>query len=330
MNYLLTSDLHLTDSSLEEYRWNIFDILKKESKKHKVTDVFILGDMWDRKDRHSGKLVNRIVDSLLELSNDVNIWILSGNHDAPLAGVYFWEFLNHYPKIRYITKPEFLINMGVWLLPFSSNPVRDWSVLPLSSADALFMHQPIQGAFVDEYRKLQAAPILPPLPPIPCFSGDIHHPQTLGTIIYLGVPHPVHFNETWRNRIILIENSAYKNYKEIFLDFIKRSLLDIESSDELVKLKYKKGDQVRIRYLLKGENLSSWSLEQEKIRQWANEKGIILVSVEAKLIGDGVKAESQEKAEQIELMRPEEVIKLFGMTEKLSEDVIQAGLDLVK
>lgn len=330
MNYLLTADLHLTDVSLDEYRWKIFDILKEKIQEFKVNYLFILGDCWDRKDRHSAKLLNRVVDSLLDLhdTTQAEIIILAGNHDAPLVGIYYWTFLNQYSGIEYITESKFY--PYVWLLPFSPNPVEEWKNLDLNKASAIFMHQPVEGAVLNANGlTLKKAPALPPLPNVPIFSGDIHHYQDVGKITYIGVPYPTHFNESWKNRVILIQNDDFKNYKEIWLDGIKRAIIDVTSSSELNSLDYKKGDQVRIKYKLAADKLTTWPSEQQAIRKWAEEKEIVLASVEASLVGDGLASKS-EKIEAFEMMKPEDVVKVFAKNENLDERTTAIGLELIR
>jgi len=331
MNFLLAADLHLTDASLEDYRWEIFKRLKELAKENEVAHIYLLGDVWDRKDRHTGKLVNRLIDSLYELRNgtDLIISILAGNHDSPIDGVPYWEFLNKHEGIHYITHPEFHYN-EIAVLPFSPNPIRDWKDIPFHQAKAILMHQPVQGAFVNEYRKLDKAPVLPPLPRnVPCFSGDIHRPQVLDNIIYIGVPHPVHFTEDWEHRIILIKDSEFSKYQEIIMPSLRRCILEINSAAELANYdKFKDGDQLRIRVKLDGRILSSWPVEQQQILEWAKKKGVFIASLEAAIMGDAVQ-DSQEEG-MVEIMNPEDVIRQYGQQEKLSDDVVEMGLSFLK
>lgn len=328
MNRLITTDLHLTDNPTDEYRWKIFDTLVELAKKYKVNEIDMLGDCWDRKDRHSSKLVNKSIDAFqtLQLETKAEIVLLAGNHDQPLNGPYYWEFLDDL-GIDYITKPTI---DDVWYLPFSSNPLRDWEALSLGNAKAVFMHQTVQGAIVDGDRKIPNTPHpLPVLPTIPIFSGDVHRPQTIGNLVYVGTPHPIRYSETWRNRLLLVKDDKFDDFQSIWLDGTRRAILDISSTDELKKLDYKQGDQVRVRYSFNNTTITDWASEQEVIAEWAKNCGIHVESVEACLKGDGLKPEPQE-ADSLELLKPDEVVKLFADDEKLSQDLIDMGLELVK
>lgn len=329
MNFLLVADTHFTDNQIEEYRWCVFDHLIEVSLQNNVNHIYIMGDFVDRKDRHSGRLVNRLVENLCLVKEKTKaiISILAGNHDSPIEGVHYWEFLNKYEGIHYITQPEFHYNQ-ILVLPFSPNPIRDWSDLPLKEAKAILMHQPVQGVFVDEYRKLEEAPVLPPMPNVPTFSGDIHRPQVFGSIIYLGTPYPVHFNENWKHRIILVKDFQFRKYQEITLPSIRRSIVEVSSTNELITNDgFKQGDQIRIRVKLDGKNLSSWPVEQQQILDWAKEKGVYVASVEAVLSGGAVE-NKEEVAPQI--TNPEDVVRQYAIQEKLSDDVVEMGLSFLK
>lgn len=324
-NYLITSDLHLVDTPAEEYRWEIFNVLGGALHGYEPCEIIIAGDFIDRKDRHSGLLVNKVVEQLLTFGHD-NISILAGNHDEPINGPYFWEFLNQFDGISYITKPVLL--GSVWLLPFSKDPISAWKDIDFGSAKAIIMHQTGQGAIVENDREL-VSNNLPSFPEgIPIFSGDVHRRQSVNGVTYVGSPYPIKFSESWDNRIILIENDDFKNYKSIPVDIMKRDILDISSSKELDNIKLKHGAQVRLRYKLSGSKLTTWPVEEATIREWCTKRGIELMSIEAVFEGDGLKPEVQ--SNQIEMLSPEEIIKMFCKEEKLSEDILECGLNLVK
>ena len=57
---LVIGDLHLTDQPKDAYRFGIFKWIKKQIEKHQPEYTVILGDLTDKKDKHSAGLVNRI------------------------------------------------------------------------------------------------------------------------------------------------------------------------------------------------------------------------------------------------------------------------------
>jgi hypothetical protein len=128
----------------------------------------------------------------------------------------------------------------------------------------------------------------------------------------------------------LVDTNDYKNYIEIPVASIKRAILDIASSDELQNLDYKKDDQLRIRVKLTNQSLSQYPVEEEKIRGWASEKEIVLVSLEASLAGDGISTQTEKDITELEVMKPDDVVKVFSQQEQLSQDIVDMGLELVK
>ena len=327
MNFLLVGDTHFVDSPLDFYRWEIFDVLKKSSIEHQIDFILFLGDTIDRKDKHTAKLVYRFIDELTDLKfeTQTEVAILSGNHDKPVEGPYYWQFLSKF-NIPYITTPQ-LLHDHIWLLPYSHSPISDWEGLDISSKHTIMMHQTIAGAMIECDRVLTSAHKLPKLPTKMIFSGDVHRPQTVGDVIYVGTPHPIKFSESWANRIILIKNSDFSNPIDIWLDGMQRQILKISSFDELNELELPDKIQIKLQYILKSDQLGNWAVTQQKIRQWAEEKKINLVSLETQLEGRGIQTEDHES---LEIMSSDEIIREFGKQENLPDDVVNIGIELLK
>jgi DNA repair exonuclease SbcCD nuclease subunit len=327
MNLLLFTDPHFSDNPIESYRWEIFTTLKQLITQYKVSHLFCLGDLVDRKDRHTGALVNRLVDMFSQIECAVSI--IAGNHDKPLSGPYYWEFLNK-SHIQYITKP-FLFIPYLYALPYTPNPIQDWKDLNFNSIEAIFIHQTVVGALIEGDRKLQQGQILPPIPKdCMIFSGDVHRPQAYNNIVYIGAPYPVRFSESWNCRVILILDGDFKNYREIPVNSIKRDIIEINKAEDLTSLNYKEGDQLRIRYKLTGKDLTTWPVEQELIRNWTKQKGILLASLEATIVGDALLPSPEVPEDILEMLKPEDMIRQFCAQENLNDEIKEMGLTLLK
>lgn len=332
INAILTSDLHLTDNPLEAYRWDIFPYLSKIAKENNATHIFILGDITDRADKHSSKLLNRIVNDLAIVNDETNasIVILMGNHDAGIGDIPYWTFLNDMEyKIVYVTTP--VMYQDIYLLPYAHKPIEEWKDLPLASAKCIFMHQTINNSLAERDRKLTGSP-MPKMPNIPIYSGDVHRPQEIDGVVYVGAPYPVRFSETWSTRVLLISSNDYGKYKVIPINIMNRAILEIGKADQLYQAKkFVTGDQVKIRYNLSSKEIADWPLQQEEIKEWAKNTGVTLVSLEA-VFKDDIPSPEQtaEKATNFELLKPEEIIRIFGEEEKLSQEVMDCGIELLK
>lgn len=313
----------------EVYRWKVFESAEQIAIFNNVDEIYILGDTTDRKDRHGASLVNKFVDALVCLHDNTGaeIFILMGNHDAPLQGRPFWNFLNKL-GIYYITQPCY--SKDVLLLPFSNNPLEDWKELKLFESAALMMHQTIAGAVIERNRIIStdACP-MPVLPRMPIFSGDIHRPQRIGAITYVGASHPVRFGEDWRCRALLIHGNDWANPIEVPLPHIRRQILDLDASTNAKDLDYlKQDDQVRIRWHMTKAQLSDWPIQKEVLQAWANGKGVQVLSMEAKL--EDTFRHEDAAVVQREIASPEQVIRDFGLDQKLDELTISTGLELIK
>ena len=103
---LLLSDTHLDDQPDNEYRWDCFEHVHAAIDRRAVTAVYHLGDFVDRKDRFASAFVNRLLAEIENVGARVPFTILKGNHDDPLRGPAFFEFVNGMVSgVRFITKP---------------------------------------------------------------------------------------------------------------------------------------------------------------------------------------------------------------------------------
>lgn len=321
---LLTADLHLTDNSADEYRWNVFEHIMQAIIQYKIDEVFILGDIVDRKDRHSSKLVNRLVEQLIMVASRVNwLYILRGNHDTPLHPPAFWEFLGEcHENIQYITKPEINTLSRTALLPFSPNPIEDWKDLDFKKVNVAFLHATITGATENGIRFTNNN--FPDLPRnISIYSGDIHTPQVVGNLTYVGAPHPVKFGDDYPCRMLVL-NDKYEIEVEIKLTTMQKRIIEINSVKDLEKLDVRHGDQVRVKFNLDAKDVNNWGNFQTSISEWATNKHVMVVSTDAII---------QNKSDKSSLpidLSPEVILKEFSVQEKISDDMLKIGLDLLK
>ena len=320
---ILTGDWHLDDAPTNEYRWQVFDVLAKIYKDKPFTRLYHVGDISDRKDRHSSILVNRLVKELNKLLDlGINIFILIGNHDLPLNGPPFWQFLNSM-DIVVATKP--LAIDRLLLLPYAANPVEEWRGIPLFRYRAIFMHQTVTGVVADNGTILQndKMPVFPR--GIKIYSGDIHTPQVIGAVTYVGAPHHVKFGDKYLCRMLRLDDD-YKIIEEIKLTSPTKHMIDVASVEELESFSTHRGDQARIRFELPLEDAERWPAIQDQVASWASKRGVMLASVEASI------DMPQTKAQQVsfEMTDPEEILKLFAETEGIDGSMLAAGLALLK
>lgn len=330
---ILTADLHLTDNPADEYRWAVFDHLAGLAREEGDTEIAILGDITDRKDRHSSILVNRVVHSLRTLVGLGNhVTILMGNHDKPLAGVPFWQFLDKLESrtLRFITQP--IVVGGQLYLPYAADPAKEWADVKLTGHDAIFMHQTVTGALGNNGIRLENNKMVLFPKTAKVYSGDIHTPQVVGRVTYVGAPHPVAFGDDYPCRMLVLDQKS--NIKrELFLSPPAKRMLRVSSIEDLERRTSNPGDQARVIYKLPLAELDKWPAMQAAIEAWADERQIKLASIEPEIIGsldsarsDGADLTANEQSFDID---PEAALRAFAESEGIDARMIEHGLKYI-
>jgi calcineurin-like phosphoesterase family protein len=319
---LLTADTHLDSNPDNDYRWMVFDYIQAIVASHSVDEVFILGDFVDRKDHHSASFVNRIISSLVTLSEKVAVIILKGNHDSPLRGPAYWEFFNTAGfDVHYIVEPT-VWGKNLLLLPFTPNPKVDWQGLRLRQFDALFMHVTYPGALSESGFELEGSK-LPVLPSdVKIYSGDVHQPQQIRNFIHIGAPLPIKFGDKYPCRMLLL-NDSFDIAEEIILSPPRKLMVDISSIDDLLKIRVRKGDQVKLRVTCGPSEIGGFGEFEYEVARWASEKGITVAGTE-------VIVNSELNRDVDVNQTPEMILKQFAEHEGLAEDMVETGLGLLR
>lgn len=321
---IVTSDLHLVDAPNEGYRWAIFDKLRQAAIERDDNELYILGDLTDRKDRHSAALVNTICDVFTALVQE-NIFVtcLLGNHDKPLNGPPYWSMLNHMEGVQFITEPRRIGDR--WLLPYSDDPAPDWYGLDLDRVKVVFMHQPVSGARTNNGFVLERSNV-PSFPPdIRVYSGDIHTPQTIGNVTYVGAPHPIKFGDDYPCRFLYLSKD-YKIEYEYPLHPPAKHVFEIGSLDDLQYLRVRHGDQVRIKVRVPQAEIDQWPRLRRAVLGWMEAQGAKVASISAEV--QAARAQKADAPDGIMTKAPDDVIQAFADANKLDKELRRTGIEL--
>lgn len=313
MSILIVSDLHLTDAPLETYRWDVFDWIETARVEHRADTLFILGDVFDRKDRHPSSIVNRLTTTIAGLAAHLEIFILKGNHDYLKPDDPFLRFLDYLPNTHWINQPTLIDIRGLktlWL-PHSKMPVETWEPLLADRAlisrlgavgagaetiQLVLAHQSVIGSQTSNMFELNAGLDLAWLEQrvrCPIISGDIHVPQQIRSLTYVGTPHPVSFGDTYQCRALRLDvtHNTFK-MRSIPIPTIQRHALAVWGVEDLQKLadagKIKAGDHAKIRILLKSVHFSQWPTLKAAVTDWCQRQRIELfdIKLEKVLFGE--------------------------------------------
>lgn len=337
MPALLIADLHLVADPACVYRWQLFPWLRDTIKEEHVKTLCILGDMVDRKDNHPAALVNKLCDELQRTVKETGVEIVAmpGNHDWLKDGEEYWAFLRHIDGIQYPTKPwEHPDVKGplAMFLPFSRDPVKDWKDMhSLEQYDFVFMHQTVKGAKGSTGVALDGEP----LPDIfdgagKIYSGDIHVPQIIGGIEYVGSPYHVHFGDNFKPRCVLLETKSSAVDLHV-PNMPRRVMVDVRSVNALWKRlgELQRGDQVKVRLELTPEERYAWSKLRRDAVDMVRDEGMQLHGIELVAIGGDGKRLTHARARRLANVAPEEALSRYVEDEDLGGDALQVGMDLL-
>jgi hypothetical protein len=284
---ILTSDWHLDDNPANDYRWLVFDALKAQRAQGEHT-FYMLGDLCDKKDRHSAALVNRLVDAFVDFfsrGRGERMVILRGNHDDALKGKPFWNILNALElPITFIDEITLMGNR--LFLPYSPDPATEWADIPYKGIKAVFIHQTLTGAKAEGamHREMEGKPGIPLFPPgLKIYSGDIHLPQLVNwgsDVVYVGAPHLVRFGDEHETRLLRIDEAAYDITEIIQLRTIHKTILSVSSMGDPAWETPQPGDAVKVRFSLASDQIEQWPIIENQIKEWAVDKQVVLSSIE--------------------------------------------------
>lgn len=263
---LLTADWHMTSNPRDEYRWGLFQWLRTTIKEKGVKSLLILGDLSDAKDFHPSSLVNRLAREFALLMEFpwLRCYMIPGNHEWLKQGEEFWRFLNYVSdRIHYMTSPSDDPHPApgspcVHFLPFTRNPAKDWKGLDFSHYDYLFMHQTVKGSLSSNGQEMdgEALPDLSAAGKV--YSGDIHVPQRVGPVEYVGSPYHVHFGDSFTPRCVLLTKDGAE---DLHFPTISRVTLDVTGLHDLLfqaESNLRPGDQVKLRIALPEAEKHAW------------------------------------------------------------------------
>jgi len=319
--------------AVAEYRWTLFDWLIPTCREEKVKTLMILGDLTDAKDNHSAELVNRIVFNITRLLRDLpglEIKILVGNHDWLKQGQEYFRFLNNIKGVQYITKPtEDPDTKGpsAFYLPYSKSPAKDWAGLDFSHYEFLFMHQTIKGSVSSNGQEMEGED-LPDLSAAgKIYSGDIHVPQIINGIEYVGSPYHVHFGDAFKPRCVLLERGGRP--VDLHFETISRVTVQVKSMRELKKLSLKAGDQVKLRIELTEAEKHDWSRMRRLATDWLKAEKVEVCGVELVVDKSDRRLVAGEPGATPE-HSPAESVERFITAEELGGEALITALEVIE
>lgn len=324
MTVLAISDLHLSAKSRDAYRFAVMERVAALLEQYKIDTLLILGDITEEKDYHPATLVNDIVDVVFSLSQFCEVIILRGNHDYTQTDCPFFHFLRRLRRVRWINAVKRLeLDIGQCLfLPHTREYKTDWANLPVG-VDWIFAHNTFEGAITEHGKRLSGIPLDALSTDVPVISGDIHTPQTLGPVTYVGAPYTVDFGDEYEPRALLIDR---KGTTSIPLPGPQKRLLELSAGYDVRKMDLRSGDIIKVRYTLKLDEQDKWFAIRDKIKKQLTELDMVVHLVQPV---------TTTRNRSISISRAETksdklIVQEFGKQSKVTPATLKVGLTLIE
>ncbi len=327
--WILCGDTHLTDNAKDSYRFGLFDWIAKQQALKETVATFLAGDLTDAKDRHSATLVNKVVEGLLKLKPPV--YIAMGNHDYRDHKNPFFKFLNHIEGINFVTEPT-LVTAGKRMAVIPHYRTQDEFTRAVNvvgrAADCFLVHQTFAGAVAESgvlLNGLSASPIEAFDPPLGCYAGDVHRPQTQGIVTYIGCPYQVRFGDDFEPSCVYLSKSGKE--QELWFDAPRKWSMKVRGPENLLNRRgqFYQGDQIKLTIEVPREEMVDW----KRIRS-----EVLAACKQLKLEVYGVKLEvkttkQRERAAHEQSGDNKSTLESYCRAENVSTRVKQAGLKLI-
>jgi len=334
MATLITADLHFSDNARDAYRFDFVDRLFKILEKKSIDRLFILGDLTEEKDRHSAWLVNTVSDYIFSLSKVCPIYFLKGNHDYLDASSPFFEFIKYLGNdysVNWISTPysTSFEDLGNCLfLPHTSNYERDWRNISFKNTDYIFAHNTFKGTKNNVGFEMDGVPVTVFPKNSTVISGDIHNPQKVGPVTYVGSPYLVDFGDDYKPRVLIIDDDG--SIESLISKGPQKRLVTIDNPNKIRRTldctKVYKNDVLKVRIKVDAESYQNWHKYKDKVNAWAETNSCWVYMVQP--VMDKIEKTARIKTKR-ELRSDEEILQTYAEQRDLPNGTLKAGLRLL-
>jgi DNA repair exonuclease SbcCD nuclease subunit len=320
MRTLITGDLHFSHNPRDAYRFGFMKWFRKLARDRKPDRIIIAGDLTEEKDRHPSKLVNEVVDHVHALAQIAPVIALEGNHDYKDEGHAFFKFLRRIENTRWIAKPTALDD-GVLLLPHTNDYKNCWGDIDMAQYPTIVCHQTFNGANVGFGRGLDGIP-LDVLPrKSTTFCGDVHVPQEMEQLVYIGAPYHVDFGDDYEARVIECNGREWVSVDTSTLP--QKRAFNITRPADLNRQVWNKGDLIQI--TVEVDDMSDWPTLRDNIQGMCGERGLRVWAIKPKVMKKAVRRQHKVADARSDL----DVLKAFGRRHGLSTAIMKRGEKLL-
>jgi len=241
MKVAITADLHLKSNIETPDRYEVLEQIITSLRNQNIKDLIIAGDLFDKE-----KYNYNDFDALCRKYDDINFFIIPGNHDAGIEQKFFSA-----QNIKIFIEPTFITfdNTEFYFVPYkiSSHSMDDEILkyntkLPdkwilIGHGDYLTINKSLYE-YEKEYYMPLSNKIIRELKPLKVFLGHIHKPTESDIVVYPGSPYPLNITETGKRRFLVYDianNNVEKIYLNLNIIYMIEELLVIPYENEINK-----------------------------------------------------------------------------------------------
>jgi hypothetical protein len=281
--------------------------------------------------------VNAIVDRLVSLADVVPVRILMGNHDGSTADRPFWAFLDQLQNIDYYTKltPSTLRHRvaNALMVPYGQENelVRYLDAHDFIPFTVVFMHATVNGARSENGTKLETplrSRFLPSGFKGKVWSGDVHVPQIIGDVEYIGCPYHIRYGDSFEPRTVIYDVAVNRIAATLRYEDAPRLLtVKVPFGEELDWSQFAEHDRVKLSAEIDCDVLpQDWQAYVARVRGDFAARGVELsgASLDRKFTG------TTEPQRMFATLCDEDIVRRFATGQNYDDDTCNTGLDIVK
>jgi hypothetical protein len=151
-------------------------------------------------------------------------------------------------------------------------------------------------------------------------SGDIHVPQTLGPVTYVGAPYTIDFGDRFAPRVLILEEG--KAPRSVEVPGPQKVLIEIAGKEWP---HCDPGDIAQIRYHLDADNYDKWPQIRERVLARAAADRLVVWSIRPLV---ELRAPARARA-PARTRSDREILAHYAKAAGLSKDTLETGLDLL-
>lgn len=330
--FIQASDLHLTSKPQDEYRWDCFRFIADRAEQFDAEEILVSGDLGDGKDKHPAVFVDRLVGEITKLADRWRFSIVMGNHDYMDANTPFFRFLSNMPNVRFFDKPgpATVAGMRCLMIPHARDwhPNTEWRrntpFIPEGQPyDYLIAHQTFKGAIASNGDRMDG----PALSIVskertagaPVLSGDIHVPQRVGNVTYVGSPHPVCFGDDFEPRILFVQKDGIESIPNCAAMGKHMVKLEVHGGEMGVwdTQRIFEGDQVKVQLKIDRASLLDLSVFQDRIKRKLDEIRAVHFGTDVQVVDNTSSRRRLSDLGKDDVSSPEKVFEAFCKHKKV-------------